>query len=333
MRLLSIAALAIGLVRTQQVDLNALGVNPAQILASDPEVDALLAEYESSMISGRSLGDPTSIMEMFGVRQLPPGIELAQFINNGQFDTAAFLDALKQALTDQALASSQSATQAPVAKEVVQEVVAQPVLSNPVANNRPIEVSSNEELRNVMAGNRPQTTDEPSSSNLKVFYSGSNYYDSCRYCNGQTASQCQGQPVISCGFSDNYPFSTKVCHYTIRQRFGQEPKYYSRCVERDACMAQVRQNFVANINGEHPMNRCKGSIMMTSAARFRPYSQCDFCMRMTQSSFDDDNKIFRYSGQIVPGVTVSQALTDPWSYFASTTGSPYSQIFDLTQYN
>ena len=51
MRLLSIAALAIGLVRTQQVDLNALGVNPAEILASDPELDALLAEYESSMIS------------------------------------------------------------------------------------------------------------------------------------------------------------------------------------------------------------------------------------------------------------------------------------------
>lgn len=348
MRLLPAVALALGLVSAQDalVDFDALGINPAEILASDPEVDAMLAEYEASVNSqpssglGRSSGLAT-FLSMFGSRQLPPGIELAQFIVNGQFDTIGFLNALKQALTAQAMASSQPATRAP---PVTQQVVTQPAPSRPVASNRPVGTSSNDEFRNTNGGNRP-TGNRPSASvsssnsDLKVFTVGANDYNSCRNCDGQTALECfNSNNLISCGSSANDPADTTVCQYTIRQRYGKQPLFYTQCVERHSCMAQARQNFVARSDGDHPMNRCKGTRLINSP-RFRPTSQCAFCMRMTKAASDDDNKLFLQNGNIFTDsnggtntVTVTTALESPWSFFASSNSSPYGQVFDLTQY-
>lgn len=307
MRLLSIAAL-IGLVRTQQVDFGTLGISPEEILASDPEIDAMLAENESSMNSeisrGRSIG-MDSQLEQFGVRQLPPGIELAQLIDNSQFDSSSFLN--EQSLTDQALTSTQPAK---------------------VTINRPVEVSSSGESHNIRVGNRPSTTFEPSNSVLKTGFN----YNRCRICNGVNALTCSNAPSENCGSDD-----ATVCHYTIRQRFGKEPLFYSRCVEQSACMAQVRQNFVARIDGDHPMNRCKGSRLMSSP-RFRPHSQCDFCMKKFQSGYDEDNQLFSNPSNLYTDndatetVAFTMALLEPWTYFASTAISPLGQIYEFTDY-
>lgn len=350
MRLLPAVALALGLVSAQDalIDFDALGINPAEILASDPEVDAMLAEYEASVNSqptfglGRSNAMAT-LLSMFGSRQLPPGIQLAQFIVNGQFDTIGFLNALKQALTAQAVASSQPATRAP---PVQQQVQTQPAPSRPAASNRPVGTSSNDEFRNTIGGNRP-TGNRPSaavassSNDLKVFTpeGTSNNYNSCRICTGQDAAGCATQSLVNCGASDIDPSDTRVCHFTIRQRFGGTPKYYSRCVERSACKAQARQNFVANSSGDHPMNRCKGSRLMASP-RFRPYSQCDFCMRMTQTNEADDNGVFKTAGNLYTdsgnaanSISDTVALESPWNYFYSDNSNPYGQLFALTNYS
>ena len=352
MRLLPAVALALGLVSAQDalIDFDALGINPADVLASDPEVDAMLAEYEASINSQPSFGLGRSnamaqFMAMFGGRQLPPGIELAQFIVNGQFDTIGFLNALKQALTAQALASSQQAARPP---PVNQQVVTQPAPNRPAASNRPVGNSSNDEFRNTNnnggnrpTGNRPSASVSSSNNDLKTFTVGANDYNSCRICNGQTASDCfsTGQ-MVSCGASNNDPSDTRVCQYTIRQRYGKQPLFYTQCVERSSCMAQARQNFVRRSDGDHPLNRCKGSRLMASR-RFRPTSQCAFCMRMTKVSSVDDNRIFSTSAanlftDSVDGsdtVVLTTALESPWNYFASSNGSPYGQLFDLTQYN
>merc|ERR1719410_2017196 len=142
------------------------------------------------------------------------------------------------------------------------------------------------------------------------------------------------------GASNNDPSDTRVCQYTIRQRYGKQPLFYTQCVERSSCMAQARQNFVRRSDGDHPLNRCKGSRLMASR-RFRPTSQCAFCMRMTKISSVDDNRIFSTSAanlftDSVDGsdtVVLTTALESPWNYFASSNGSPYGQLFDLTQYN
>merc|ERR550532_3521424 len=110
---------------------------------------------------GRSSG-MASIMALFGGRQLPPGIQLAQFIVNGQFDTISFLNALKQALVAQA-------TPAPV----VPQVATMPV-APAAASNRPV------------ASNRPSSSVSSSSDAVRVNTVGANNYNACRLCEDES---------------------------------------------------------------------------------------------------------------------------------------------------
>ena len=74
--------------------------------------------------------------------------------------------------------------------------------------------------------------------------------------------------------------------------------------------------------------------------RFRPYSQCDFCMKMT-TVVGENNAIFFNSAaefykdpsNAANDVTVVDALREPWTYFSSTTLEPYGLIFERTQYS
>lgn len=322
MRLLPAVALTLGLVSAQEtldfIDFEGMGINPAEVLAVDPEIESMLAAYEASQSesSGPGLarmGGMDSIMSLFGGRQLPPGIQLADFIVNGAFDTIGFLNALKAALTA-------AATPAPA--PAVPVVVTNPPAAPRPSSNRPVAqvASAQEEGRNTggnrPAGNRPSAP-AASEAAVKTFTGASTTkYNRCRVCNNMTAAQCAAASFVTCN-DENTESSTQVCQMTYRSYFttsGVQTRYWSRCVEEAACADGVRQNFVASmsmgISGYHPKNRCHPANKINR--RFRN-SQCSLCTKMVAESATT-NEFFVSDTQFTAASTLETVLNDPITY-------------------
>lgn len=328
MRLLPAVALALGLVSAQDalVDFDALGITPAEILATDPEVEALLAEYEAglsqqqgpSMGLGRSSG-MASIMALFGGRQLPPGIQLAQFIVNGQFDTISFLNALKQALVAQA-------TPAPVVPQVATMPVAPAAASNrPVASNTQ---SSNDEFRNTSGGgnrptgNRPSSSVSSSSDAVRVNTVGSNNYNACRLCEDETATDCALRSLTDCGENKHDGTSdTRVCQMTYRSvwRNGAVTTLFTgKCSQRESCIGDMKQNFV----GPAPWNQCKPVNRLNR--RFNT-ATCSMCMSLANAA-DDQNELLPSAANIFDGLGLDTLQNDPQTYLSIDITHPESNF-------
>jgi len=319
MRLLPAVALALGLVSAQDalVDFEALGITPAEILATDPEVETLLAEYEASLSQnqgpsmglGRSSGMPASLMALFGGRQLPPGIQLAQFIVNGQFDTIGFLNALKQALVAQS-------TPAPVVPVVATKPVAPAASNRPVASN----TQSNDEFRNTSGGggnrptgNRPSSAVASSSSEPgRVFTVGGNNYNACRLCEDESATDCAARAPTDCGLNNHDGTAdTRVCQMTYRSvyRNGAVTSLYTgKCSQRESCMSDMKQNF--SQPRDSPWNQCKPLNRLNR--RFNQ-ATCTMCQLLGNAA-DDANMLFSSATDIFTGLTLETLQNDPLAY-------------------
>ena len=341
MRLLPAVALALGLVSAQDalVDFDALGIPPAEILATDPEVEAMLAEYEASLSAqapsiglGRSSG-MASILAMFGGRQLPPGIQLAQFIVNGQFDTIGFLNALKAALQQQALAQ---ATAAPVVPSVATLPVAQAASNNRPVNNRPV-ASNNDEFRNTIggggnrpSGNRPSAsvsnTSGAADDELRVYSVNGNNYNYCKICTNDSATDCANAPVQDCGLNNHDgDQDTRVCRMTYKSvwRNGAvQTLYTSRCVERTSCESAMKQNFVKTY--DTPWNQCKPLNRLNR--RFTE-SRCTVCQRLADINNGPNNALMPSSGFIFDSITLDSVQNDPISHLLVSGANPLGQFF------
>jgi hypothetical protein len=329
MRLLPAVALALGLVSAQDalVDFDALGITPAEILATDPEVESLLAEYEAglsqnqgpSMGLGRSSGMPASLMALFGGRQLPPGIQLAQFIVNGQFDTIGFLNALKQALVAQA-------TPAPVVPQVATLPVAPATSNRPVASNN----QSNDEFRNTSGGggnrptgNRPSSSVSSSSSDPgRVHTVGANNYNSCMLCEDETAANCALRSPTDCGENNHDGTQdTRVCQMTYRSvyRNGAVTTLFTgKCSQRESCINDMKQNFV----GPTTVQQCKPLNRLNR--RFNR-STCSMCQSLV-NSVNGDNKLLPSASLIFAGLNLDTLQNDPQTYMTVDVTYPESNF-------
>jgi len=343
MRLLPAVALALGLVSAQDalVDFDALGITPAEILATDPEVEAMLAEYEAGLSAqtdsiglGRSSG-MASILAMFGGRQLPPGIQLAQFIVNGQFDTIGFLNALKAALQQQAMAQ---ATVAPQVPSVATLPVAQAASNNRPVNNRPV-ANNNDEFRNTIggggnrpSGNRPSAsvassnTSGASDDELRAMVVGGNNYNYCKICTNDSAADCANAVVEDCGLNNHDgEQDTRVCRMTYKSvwRNGSvQTLYTSRCVQRESCQAAMKQNFVKTY--DTPWNQCKPLDRLNR--RFTE-SRCTVCQRLADINNGPNNALMPTSANIFDGVLLTTVQNDPINHLLVSGANPYGQFF------
>lgn len=338
MRLLPAVALTLGLVSAQEtldfIDFESMGINPAEVLAVDPEIESMLAAYEASQSESSGPGlarmggmnGMSDILSMFGGRQLPPGIQLADFIVNGQFDTIGFLNALKAAL-------SAAATQAPPAVPVV---VTNPPAAPRPSSNRPVAqvASAPEEGRNT-GGNRPSgnrpSAPAASEAAVKTFTSGTgNQYNRCRVCSNMTAAECAAASFVTCN-DENTESSTQVCQMTYRSYYtnsGVQTRYWSRCVEQKTCQDAVRQNFVASmslgITGYHPKNRCHPENKLNR--RFRN-SQCSLCTKMVGAAPATTNQFFVSDTQFTDTRSLADVLNNPITYMKWDAAEERGQLY------
>jgi len=320
------------------IDFEGMGINPAEVLAVDPEIESMLAAYEASQSESSGPGlarmggmnGMSDILSMFGGRQLPPGIQLADFIVNGQFDTIGFLNALKAAL-------SAAATQAPPAVPVV---VTNPPAAPRPSSNRPVAqvASAPEEGRNTggnrPSGNRPAAPAAAPAVKTVLNEGSGNKYNRCRVCNNMTAAECAAAALVTCN-DENITSSTQVCQMTYRSYYtnsGVQTRFWSRCVEENACSDGVRQNFVASMSldiaGYHPKNRCHPADKINR--RFRN-SQCSLCTKMV-GELTTTNQFFVTDTQFTAANTLEEVLNDPITFMKWDASEERGQLYAAGTY-
>jgi hypothetical protein len=350
MKLFSVVALAVGLINAQDIDpeflLEGLGLDAAEILASDPEVDAALAAYEASQAAS---DDGSSEMErsiglfggasMFGNRNLPPGIQLMDFITpSGGFDTMAFLNALKVAL------------EPPKEVKVATTTTAEPTttLNVPAAYEyaydsnydyyqdyaTELEANANNAQSNSV-GNRPGND---SASDSKTFAGETTDFTSCRICEDISPEACAAVVPTACVNTQDDATSDMMCRVSYAIRYntafanpvlgganGGNIVMRSECVTTKTCEDSVRQNFVGPVT----IQQCKPFNRLNR--RFRT-SNCRMCMKMGDAA-NTLNQLFP-NGDLVNAVEVlgggqvtwTDLVNAPADYMTWSEAAPQGQL-------
>jgi hypothetical protein len=303
MKLFSVVALAVGLINAQDIDpeflLEGLGLDAAEILASDPEVDAALAAYEASQAAS---DDGSSEMErsiglfggasMFGNRNLPPGIQLMDFITpSGGFDTMAFLNALKVALdSSKEVKVATTTTAEPTTTLEVPAAYAYAYDSNyDYYQDYAADLEANaNNAQSDSVGNRPGNDD---GSDSKTFVGENSLgvdtdFTSCRICEDISPEACAAVTPTACVDTQNEATSDMMCRVSYQIRYntafatpvagsvdGGNILMRSECVTTKTCEDSVRQNF----QGPVTIQQCKPFNRLNR--RFRT-SNCRMCMKM-----------------------------------------------------
>merc|ERR1712113_628351 len=341
MKLFSVVALAVGLINAQDIDpeflLEGLGLDAAEILASDPEVDALLAAYEADNSADDAAADEgfeRSMFggaSMFGNRNLPPGINLMDFLTpQGTFDTFAFLNALKAALEPPKAVKDVTTTAAPTTTTLFVPAAYEYAYDSNYDYYQ--EYASELEANANAVGNRPGASD----TQEKTFLSTSGVaFTSCRICNDVSPLACSNVAPTPCVNTQTDDASDMLCRVTLTTRYDSSQTdpltatnilMRSECVTPQACEDSVRQNFL----GPKTMNQCKPFDGLNR--RFRT-STCKMCHKMTDDT--DINKFFTTDDNIIIAMTNAETSTplnfvelvnNPIDYMTSTALEPHGGL-------
>lgn len=342
MKLFSVVALAVGLINAQDIDpeflLEGLGLDAAEILASDPEVDAMLAAYEADNSADDAAADEgfeRSMFggaSMFGNRNLPPGINLMDFMTpQGTFDTFAFLNALKAALEPPKAVKVVTTTAAPTTTTLFVPAAYEYAYDSNYDYYQEyaseLEANANAAQSNSV-GNRPGASD----TQEKTFLSTSGVeFTSCRICNDVSPLACSNVAPTPCVNTQTDDASDMLCRVTLSYRYDASQTdpttatnilMRSECVTPQTCEDSVRQNFL----GPKTMNQCKPFNRLNR--RFRT-STCRMCNKMASAA--GQNKIFTTDGDLTnvmtnpetgDELTFTALVNDPITYMTSTALQP-----------
>jgi len=345
MKLFSVVALAVGLINAQDIDpeflLEGLGLDAAEILASDPEVDAMLAAYEADNSADDAAADEgfeRSMFggaSMFGNRNLPPGINLMDFMTpQGTFDTFAFLNALKTALEPPKAVKVVTTTAAPTTTTLFVPAAYEYAYDSNYDYYQEyaseLEANANAAQSNSV-GNRPGASD----TQEKTLLSNGVEFTSCRICNDVSPLACSNVAPTPCVNTQTDDASDMLCRVTLTTRYDSSQTdpltatnilMRSECVTPQACEDSVRQNFL----GPKTMNQCKPFDRLNR--RFRT-STCKMCHKMTDDT--GINKFFTTDDNIIIAMTNAETSTplnfvelvnNPIDYMTSTALEPHGGL-------
>merc|ERR1719242_2525299 len=107
-------------------------------------------------------------------------------------------------------------------------------------------------------------------------------HNACRACSGETAKNCQNQPILECNDSQD------ACQVEIRSQYEDNldgsralvHRYYSRCSVRTDCEAERSRNFIGS-------NKLNNKCLSTRVPRrLFSASKCTLCTKLGQDGVE-----------------------------------------------
>jgi hypothetical protein len=139
-------------------------------------------------------------------------------------------------------------------------------------------------------------------------------HNACRACSGETAEDCQNQPILDCNDSQD------ACQVEIRSQYEDNldgsralvHRYYSRCSVRTDCEAERSRNFIGS-------NKLNNKCLSTRVPRrLFSASKCTLCTKLGQDGAGNESTVlFGNNIAEIPtladgtGTNIDTMLNDP----------------------